>query len=169
MAFESNNVKPLNGHHVAPELNDLIRKIVCAAIEVHRLSGPDVGEHICEKALLRELAIAGLHARTRVPFRAIDKGVDTGVRVVGLLVEDRVIVECKCVTHVTDVDHAQLVERLRFAGLPVGLIINFKVLRLVDGLVRRVNTSPSPPHPDSLVVVRPPAERFASAANSALS
>jgi GxxExxY protein len=127
-----------------PELNALTRRIIGAAIEAHRNLSPGLRENMYERALVRELTLAGLHVERQVPFHVHYKGEDLGVQIVDLIVEGLVIIECKSVDRLTDRDEAQLLGYLRFTGLPVGLLINFNVTRLVTGITRRINYPPAP-------------------------
>lgn len=170
MTFDPSRMRGVKGGDVPSELNALTERIIGGATEVHRQFGPGVREHICEKALLRELTLAGVRVETRVPFRVVYKGQDMGVQVVDMLVEDQVVVECKCVSQVTDVDEAQLLGYLRFTRLPIGLLINFKVVRLVDGLTRRVNYPTFQGQSDVVAASRLPCISSApSAVNSVIS
>jgi GxxExxY protein len=80
-----------------------------------------------------------------VPIPVVYDGVDLGpVYRIDILVEELVVVEIKAIAKVLPVHEAQLLSQLRLSGLPVGLLINFNVSRLKDGITRRVNgLSPS--------------------------
>lgn len=129
---------------IPAELNELTRRIIGAAIEVHNNLSPGIRENVYERALVRELTLAGLRVERQVPFHVHYKGEDLGVQVIDLIVEHLVIVECKSVDRLTDRDEAQLLGYLRFTGLPVGLLINFNVARLATGITRRINYPPTP-------------------------
>ncbi|MBX3386715.1 MAG: GxxExxY protein [Phycisphaeraceae bacterium] len=127
---------------VPAELNELSRCVIAAAIEVHRHLGPGLREQMYERALIAELTLRGLRADRQVPFSVCFKGADLGQQIVDLVVADGLIVECKAVSAVTEVDEAQLLGYLRFTGLPIGLLINFHRSKLKDGIVRRINWPP---------------------------
>jgi GxxExxY protein len=123
--------------------NDLTEKIIGAAIKVHRTLGPGLLESVYEECLCIDLA------RWRVPFsrqRIIPvfyegRPVPVELRV-DLLVGGRVIVELKAVERLLPVHEAQLLTYLRLTRCTVGLLINFNVPVLVEGVRRMVNNFP---------------------------
>lgn len=127
---------------VPEHLNDLTRRVIGAAIETHRNLCPGLRESAYERAFMTELKLAGLHAERQVAFRVRYKGDDLGIQVIDLIVAQQIIVECKSVELVTDRDLAQLLGYLRFTGLPIGLLINFNVAVLKQGISRRINYPP---------------------------
>ncbi|HVU64479.1 MAG TPA: GxxExxY protein [Phycisphaerales bacterium] len=135
-----------------PEVDRVSGEVIGAAIEVHTLLGPGLREKMYESALVVELRARGLAVSRQVPFQVSFKGVDLGVQVIDLVVEGLVIVECKSVTALVERDSCQLVGYLRFARLPLGLLLNFNLPRVKDGIVRRVNWPL--PTPCELVRVR---------------
>jgi GxxExxY protein len=110
-----------------------------AAIEVHRHLGPGLLESAYEACLAHELAARGLAFQRQVELPLLYKGqrVDAGFRM-DLLVEGQVIVELKAVDKVHPVHEATLLTYMKLADKKVGLIINFHVKLLVDGITRRV-------------------------------
>jgi GxxExxY protein len=116
---------------------DLTREIIGAAIEVHRRLGPGLLESSYEQCMCYELSERGLKAvrQLSLPVRYKDVLLDAGYRI-DLLVEDRVIVELKAQKELCDVDKAQLLTYLKLSGKKVGLLINFHVAVLRDGLIR---------------------------------
>lgn len=131
------------------ELESLTEEFIGAAIEVHRELGPGALESSYENCLAWELEHRGPRFERQVPLPVIYKGhhLDCGYRM-DLLVERQVVVEIKSVEKLLPIHSAQLMSYLRHGGFPVGLLINFNVVRLIDGLVRRANTRPpSPPPP----------------------
>lgn len=120
--------------------HNLTRDIIAAAIEVHRVLGPGLLESAYSTCLRRELASRQLAfaSERRVPL--IYKGIllDCEYRL-DLLVEDVVVVEVKALADVLPIHQAQLLTYLRLTGLPVGLVINFNVDRLVKGVRRVIN------------------------------
>lgn len=144
MAFDPSKMTGRGGVELPARINEITTRVIGAAIEIHKCLGPGHREQYYERALRHELGIVGLNAAVQVPFRVEYKTLDLGVQVIDLVVENMVIVECKCVEHVIDVHHAQLLGYLRLSGLPVGLLINFHVARLADGITRRINYPPAP-------------------------
>jgi GxxExxY protein len=143
MTFDPEKVVGPQHEALPAELNELTRRIIGAAIEAHRNLAPGLRENMYERALIRELTLAGLRVERQVPFHVHYKGEDLGVQIIDLVVDGMVIIECKSVDLITERDHAQLVGYLRFTGLPVGLLINFNVARLKDGITRRINYPPA--------------------------
>jgi GxxExxY protein len=115
-------------------------RVIGAAMRVHTAVGPGLLESAYEACLLYELQQAGLKVASQVPFPLIYNGLklDVGYRI-DLLVEELVIVEIKCVEAVAPVHKAQLLSYLRLTERPLGLIINFHVEHLKDGIRRVVN------------------------------
>jgi GxxExxY protein len=122
------------------ELNRITGQIVDAAMRVHTKIGPGLLESAYEACLAFELRKRGLKALTQVglPIVYDDVQLDVGYRI-DLLVEDEVIVELKAVDAIAPIHEAQLISYLKLSGHKVGLLINFNVLHLKDGIHRRVN------------------------------
>ena len=123
---------------VPAELNRLTEQIIGAAIEVHRRLGPGLVESVYETAMDHELALRGIARDRQVPIRIPYKDIEISGQRLDLLVEGKVIVELKAVESLAPIHRAQLLSYLRAAHLRVGLLINFNVPKLVDGVVRRV-------------------------------
>jgi GxxExxY protein len=121
------------------ELNDISGEIVRAATEVHSALGPGLLESAYRACLWHDLSKRGLRAETEVVLPVNYDGVtiDVGYRI-DLLVEDAVIVELKTATKLLPIHHAQLLSYLRLSNRRLGLLINFNVYRLVDGVKRMV-------------------------------
>ncbi len=119
------------------DISYLVRK---AAFEVHTELGPGLLESVYETALQFELQQAGLLVKAQVPLPMVYKSVsmEVGFRM-DLLVENRVVVEIKSVETVLEVHHLQLLTYLKLSGHKLGLLINFNVPRLKQGIVRKVN------------------------------
>lgn len=119
--------------------DDLTGKIIGAAIEVHRCLGPGLLEPAYESCLEYELKQVQLRVRRQVPLPVIYKGLtlEQGFRI-DLFVQDSVIVELKAVECLLPVHEAQLLSYLRFSGCKVGLLLNFNVLVLKHGGIKRV-------------------------------
>ena len=114
----------------------LTEKIIGAAIEVHRVLGPGLLESVYEEALCVELQLRGLSYQRQAELDVHYKGhVIKGQRL-DLLVEGQVVVELKSVAKLPDVATAQVMSYFKATGLKRALLINFGMLRLVDGIKR---------------------------------
>jgi GxxExxY protein len=118
--------------------NATTERVIACAMEVHTRLGPGLAERLYEDALLYELSRAGLAVRRQVVVRVPYKDIVLSELRLDLVVGGGVVVELKCVEHVSDLHLAQLLGYLRAGGMPVGLLINFHTLRLRDGIFRRV-------------------------------
>lgn len=123
------------------KLDEVTGQIVDAAMKVHTELGPGLLESAYEACLLFELHRRGLQARNQIELPVVYDSVriDVGYRI-DLLVEETVIVELKSVDALAPVHSAQLISYLKLSHCPVGLLINFNVLHLRDGIVRKINT-----------------------------
>jgi GxxExxY protein len=122
--------------------NDITGSILNAAIEVHRNIGPGLLESAYIQPLLIELKARNLRLSTQRRVPLVYKGVPLDVVYrVDLIVDEVVIVEIKSVATMLPVYQAQLLTYLRLARCPVGLLINFNVSKLVDGVKRVLNPS----------------------------
>lgn len=121
------------------ELDRVTEAIIGASIDVHRELGPGLLESTYEACLAYGLVQRGLKVERQKPLPVVYKGLklDIGYRV-DLLVEDRVIVELKAVDRLEPIHEAQLLSYLRLSGCKVGLLINFNVRVLRDGLKRLI-------------------------------
>lgn len=117
----------------------LTRAIISAAIQVHRALGPGLLESAYQACLCRELELHHLRFRQQVDLPVIYKDVklDCGYRI-DFVVEEKVVLELKAIEAILPVHQAQLLTYLRLSGLRVGLLINFNVPVLKDGIRRRV-------------------------------
>lgn len=123
----------------------LTERIIKAAIEVHRTTGPGLLESIYEAGLAFELQAAGVCCRRQVEVPVYYKRLKTTASFrADFIVEDAVLVELKAVERLLDVHKAQVLTYLRLTGLEVGLLINFNVPVLRSG-VRRLVRSSAPP------------------------
>ena len=120
--------------------NEISEIIIGCAIQVHRALGPGLLENTYEECLYFELQQSGLKVdkQKTLPLVYKDVKLDVGYRI-DLLVENRVIVELKAVESLTDVHTAQMLTYLRLANCKLGLLINFNVLLLKDGIKRLRN------------------------------
>jgi len=121
-----------------PETEALISKIIGAAIEVHRHLGPGFVESIYEKALSYEVQAQGIKARFQQEVVVAYKGIEIGGQRLDLIVEGKVIVELKAVDNLAPIHEAQLLSYMKATGVRAGLLINFNVRQLKDGLKRFV-------------------------------
>jgi len=119
--------------------NALTGRIISAAIEVHRHLGPGLLESAYRTCLMDELAAAGMRVRHEVALPIIYKGrrIEGAYRA-DLVVDDAVLVELKAVEHILPIHESQTLTYLRLGHLPVGLLLNFNVARLKDGIHRFV-------------------------------
>jgi len=110
-------------------------KVIGCAIRVHRELGPGLLESAYEPAVAREFKLCGVRFRQQVPLTRSYKGEPLGgVYRVDFVVEDELVVELKAATQLVFVHRAQLRTYLRILGLRQGLLLNFNMPRLVDGL-----------------------------------
>jgi GxxExxY protein len=118
----------------------LTSQIIGAAIEVHRHLGPGLLESAYEECLCYELQQQGLNFERQLPFKIEYKEIkiDRGYRL-DLLVEDKIVVELKTVDKLLPMHEAQILTYLKLSGKHVGLLINFNVKILKDGIKRFVN------------------------------
>ncbi|HYG73833.1 MAG TPA: GxxExxY protein [Planctomycetota bacterium] len=121
------------------DANGITETVIGAAIEVHRSLGPGLLESTYESCLAYELSQRGLRFETQKALPVVYKEVrlDCGYRI-DFLVEDLVIVELKSVEEIAPIHEAQLLSYLKLSGRKVGLLINFNVKMLKDGIKRRV-------------------------------
>jgi len=120
-------------------VNVLTKEIIGAAIEVHRNLGPGLLESAYQHCLAKELQLRAIPFRFECPLPLEYKGLrmNCGYRV-DLLVADAVVVETKSIEAIAPVHEAQLLTYMRLGGWKVGLLINFNVLVLKNGIRRRV-------------------------------
>jgi GxxExxY protein len=128
------------------QLDRITESIISAAVEVHRALGPGLLESAYEACLAFELADRGLAVEQQkaLPVVYRDVHLECGYRL-DLLVEQSVIVEIKSVETLMPIHEAQLLSYLKLSGCPVGLLINFNVRQLKDGIRRLVNHYPDGP------------------------
>jgi GxxExxY protein len=128
------------------KLNQITEAIIGAAVDVHRTLGPGLLESAYEACLVFELAEHGLKIEQQKPLPIVyhEVKLDCGYRL-DLLVEKAVIVEVKSIDQIAPIHKAQLLSYLKLSGCKVGLLINFNVKVLKDGVVRMVNDFPDAP------------------------
>jgi GxxExxY protein len=125
---------------ITPRINHITRQIIAAAMKVHTVLGPGLLESAYHACLLHELRKQGLSVASQVGLPVVYDGerIDLGYRI-DLIVGDVVIVEVKCVEAINPVHQAQLLSYMRLSGRQVGLLINFHVAHLRDGIKRMVD------------------------------
>jgi len=121
-------------------LNRISGEVVDASLKVHRALGPGLLESAYQACLLYELRKRGLDvaAQVEMPIRYDNVVIDTAFRI-DLFVEKAVVVELKAVPRIHPIHEAQLLSYLRLSGSKLGLLINFHVVLLRDGITRIVN------------------------------
>lgn len=127
------------------DMNELTAQIIGAAIEVHRCLGPGLLESTYEQCLCRELAIRNIPFTAQVSLPVEYKGLklDCGYRI-DLCVAEQVVLELKTVDGLSKLHEAQLLTYLKISRLRVGLLLNFNVAVMKDGIRRIVNNWPEP-------------------------
>ncbi len=115
----------------------LTEKIIGCAIEVHKALGPGLLESAYEKCLSHELKLQSIDCLTEYQIPVSYKGLnlDCGYRA-DIVIPDKLIIELKAVDKVHDVCKAQILTYMKLTGVSTGLLINFNVTRLVEGITR---------------------------------
>ncbi len=119
------------------EINQITEKIIGCAIEVHRCLGPGLLESAYEECLVFEMRNSGLIVEQQKPVPVVYKEIklDCGYRI-DILVENTVIIELKTVDAFNPVHEAQILTYMKFSKMTIGLLINFNVTLLKNGLKR---------------------------------
>ena len=107
-------------------LDSLVERVVGAVYEVSNVLGAGFLEKVYERALLKELKLRGLQAKPQVTFSVSYKGQGVGEYSADILVEDKLIVELKCVDRFTNEHMAQCLNYLKASGLKIALLVNFQ-------------------------------------------
>ncbi len=118
---------------------DLTERILSASYAVHTALGPGLLESAYEACLAHELTCRGIpfQRQVKLPIRYKEQPVDAGYRI-DLLIEELVVVELKAIDKLLPIHEAQLLTYLKLSQMRVGLLLNFNVLHLRDGIKRRV-------------------------------
>ncbi len=121
-------------------INELTGAVIGATIEVHKALGPGLLESAYEECLCRELQERKISFVRQKSLPVTYKGVklDCGYRL-DVVVEDAIVLEVKACSEIEEIHRAQLLTYLKLSGLNVGLLLNFNVPVLKDGIVRMVN------------------------------
>jgi GxxExxY protein len=122
-------------------LDCIARLVVESALEVHRELGPGFSESVYERALALEFELRSIPFRRQVPIAILYKSISVGDGRIDLLVADSLVVELKAVETLGPVHLAQVLSYLRASHLTLGLLINFNVRQLREGLKRVVLSS----------------------------
>ena len=126
-------------HPLYSKASGLTHEIIAAAIEVHKDKGPGLLESIYEWCLIKELELRGLAVRNQKSVIIRYKGFEKEEPLkFGVLVEECVQVEIKAVETVHPIHKAQLLSYMKLLDVPLGLLINFNVLKLTDGVSRLI-------------------------------
>jgi GxxExxY protein len=124
----------------SPELDECAHRVIGAAIEVHRALGPGFLESVYREAMIIELGTRVLHVEREVPVPVRYRGQQIALYRIDLIVDGDLVVELKAVEHLLPVHAAQTLAYLKAGGFQLGLVINFNVDRLRDGIRRVVWT-----------------------------
>ena len=122
------------------ENNEITEKIIGCAIKVHKELGPGLLESAYKECLYFEIIQSGLHCQKEKPLPLIyhDVKLDCGYRI-DLYIENRIVIEVKSVDALNDLHLAQVLTYLKLSNCKYGLLMNFNVIRLVDGIKRVIN------------------------------
>ena len=122
------------------DINKLSSRIIGAAIEVHKALGPGLLESAYEECICHELSLGGLSLERQKPLAVQYKGInlDCGYRL-DVVVEDAIILELKSCEKIEPIHKAQLLTYLKLSGIKLGLLLNFNVTLMREGIVRIVN------------------------------
>ena len=122
------------------KLDHLARDVIGAGIEVHRALGPGLLESVYEKAMCIELASRAIPCVPQALVPLYYKGKHVGEGRIDLLVDGQLVIELKAVSELADIHTAQLLTYLKTANFRLGLLMNFNVKRMGDGIKRVINT-----------------------------
>ena len=122
------------------DINKLSSKIIGAAIEVHKALGPGLLESTYEECLCYEFSLRRISYEKQKPLPVVykEKQLDCGYRI-DVVVENAIILELKACEKIEPIHKAQLLTYLKLSGLKLGLLLNFNVPIMRDGIVRIVN------------------------------
>lgn len=121
------------------EFDELSNRVIGCALEVHRHLGPGLLESTYEQCLAYEMKTVGMPFKLQYPLSVEYKGIklDCGYRI-DMLVDDSIIIELKSVDKTLPIYQAQLLTYMKLSGISIGLLINFNVKYLKDGIKRMV-------------------------------
>lgn len=122
------------------EMNELTKLVIGASIEVHKHLGPGLLESVYQECLVKELRSMNILCKENVPVKVVYKGEELEkVFYVDVLVENCLIIKLKAIEYVLPVHKSQLLTYLKLSNIKTGLLINFNVSVLKDGLSRLAN------------------------------
>jgi GxxExxY protein len=126
-------------HPQFKKADELSHTVIGAAIEVHRIKGPGLIESIYEKCLMHELGLRSLGAVNQRLVKIEYKGIvfEEPLRF-DVLVEECLLLELKSIQEILPIHKAQSLSYMKLLNVPIGLIINFHEMKLVDGIVRMI-------------------------------
>jgi len=126
-------------HPIYEKANTTSKRVIGAAIEVHRKMGPGLIESIYEKCLMRELSLQNIPAKNQMQVPIEYKGYtfEEPLRL-DILVDDCLLLELKSVETVHPIHKAQLLSYMKLLKIPIGLLLNFHEIRLSDGISRMI-------------------------------
>ncbi len=121
------------------ERDPITEQVIGAAIEVHRILGPGLLESVYEKCLCRELTLRGIEHQAQVELPVIYKGADLGCRLfMDIVLPGRLVIELKAVEKLLPIHEAQQLTYLKLSGIRLGLLLNFNVPVLKNGIKRLI-------------------------------
>ncbi len=120
--------------------NELSNKVIGLSIEIHSLLGPGLLESAYKECLFYKIGKAGLYVEKEKPMPLIMEGIqlECGYRI-DLLIENKLVIELKSVEALMDVHFAQTLTYMKLGNYKLGLLINFNVFKLKDGIKRIIN------------------------------
>ncbi len=120
--------------------NEISKRVIGAAIEVHKLLGPGLLESVYQQCMVRELQLQAIKVDTELLLKGEYKGLDFDIDYrMDMLVAGKVVVELKVVDVLLPVHKAQLLSYMKLSGIKLGLLINFNEAAVKDGVKRIVN------------------------------
>jgi len=125
---------------IEPKLNQLTQLVIGAAIEVHRHLGAGLDELLYERAMAKEMRLRQLRFEEQVIIPVDYKSERIGEKRLDFIVERSIVLELKAIEQIHPVHKAQVLTYLRITGLPLGLLVNFNVELLKNGIKRIINT-----------------------------
>lgn len=122
------------------ELNDLTGRIIGLAMEVHNVLGPGLLESSYKECLYYKIGKSGLYVEKEKPMPLVFEGVklECGYRI-DLLIENKIVIEIKSVEALNDIHLAQTLTYLKLGNYKLGLLMNFNVVKLKEGIKRVIN------------------------------
>ena len=135
-----NEDKKVRFEPISSHTEEIVKTILDSAYQVHTALGPGLLESVYEACMVHELNLRNINVKSQITLPVIYKGmkVDSGYRL-DILVEDCVIVEIKSSDIISPVHCAQLLTYLKLTNIRLGLLLNFNVIHLRDGIKRIIN------------------------------